>query len=106
MLVVSIEKPLLGSGLLFRRSPNFEGGESGYREYRFCVSVSEDGDHDVTCFSQPLFNAFSDCTIGESRRFSLSDGGGGDGDRDGLLLRNLGFLRGLGDLYREPPGLL
>ena len=104
--MVSIEKALLGRGLLFRWSPNFDGGESGYREYRFCVSDSEDGDHDVPCFSQSLFIDFPDCTTGESRRFSLSDGGGGDGDKDGLLLRSLGFLRGLGDLYREPPGLL
>ena len=62
------------------------------------MSDSEDGDHDFPCCSSSLFFDFSHFTTGESRRFSLRDGGGGDGDNDALLLRNPGFLRGLGDL--------
>ena len=42
----------------------------------------------------------------EFLRLSLTNGGGGEGDNDELRLLKFGFLKGLGDLYLEPPGLL
>ncbi len=68
-------------------------------------SDSEDGDHDFWDFSRSNFVEFSDSAT-ECLRLSLTNGGGGEGDKDELRLLKFGFLKGLGDLYLDPPGLL
>ena len=91
--------------LLLRGSFELVGGDNGRRERRLGWSDSEDGDHDFWDFSRSNFVEFSDSAT-ECLRLSRTNGGGGEGDKDELRLLKFGFLKGLGDLYLEPPGLL